>query len=130
MTAGDHLSDQQFEEARRWQQGQCGTYACTLQSHRPELKIGMAGNLEHDEHGTSFPYEHIFAHDETHAYDSLGAHPLPYKGTRNQWGHNELGHKSVDEAGIDPLYEEHGPEGPHESVRLATERMRKLGQIK
>jgi hypothetical protein len=125
MSASDHLGEQ-FEKARRWQQGQCGTYACTLQQHRPELKLGLAGNLEHGE----FPYQHVFAHDETHAYDSLGAHPLPYKGVHGKWGHNELGYKNIDEIGIDPLYEEHGPEGPGESVHAATARMRELGQIK
>jgi len=130
MTAADHLAPGQFEKAQRWQQGECGTYAHTLQGHRPDLKIGLAGNLEHGPYGDEFPYDHIFAHDETHAHDSLGSHPLPYKGIHNQWGHNELGHASVDAAGIDPLYEEHGPEGPDESVHLATKRMRELGQIK
>jgi hypothetical protein len=120
MAAHESLNPWQF------QQGQCGTYAHTLQRARPSLKIGLAGDIEDD---NSFPWQHVFAHDETHAYDSLGTHPLPYKGSNDQWSHNELGYKDVYEAGFDPLYEEHGPEGPDEAISHAQKLQKKLGQV-
>lgn len=82
MGANDHLSPQQFstlddvkqagyvtDEWKRWQQGDCYTYAHALQQVRPSLHLGTLDDGAH-----------LFAHDSTHAYDSAGKHPLPYKG--------------------------------------------------
>lgn len=59
----------------RWQHAHCGTYARQLQVLRPDLRIGMAYDPERGK-----MYHHYFAHDDEHAYDSLGIHDLPYRG--------------------------------------------------
>lgn len=68
MSASKNLGPQ-FD---RWQTGDCGAYACALKEEHPHLHYGTL-------YDGSIPAHH-FAHDETHAYDSLGAHPLPYRG--------------------------------------------------
>lgn len=64
------------DEWSKWQQGGCGTYACTLQQENPNLRFGA---LYRDEENTSSAV-HFFAHDDERAYDSAGQHPLPYRG--------------------------------------------------
>ncbi len=65
------------DEWRRWQQGQCGTYALALLSTRPGLKAMEAGRVTDDGfHET----EHFYVTDGTWAYDSAGRHPMPYLG--------------------------------------------------
>lgn len=60
-----HVTD----EWSRWQRGDCYTYAHALVRERPTLKLGSLDQGMH-----------LFAHDDTHAYDSAGKHPLPYRG--------------------------------------------------
>lgn len=57
--------------ADRWQTGDCGIYAMALIEARPGLRFGAVFGR----HGSAL---HFFAHDDTHAYDSTGASPLPY----------------------------------------------------
>jgi hypothetical protein len=125
MAAEDHLSDQQFDPWR-WQQGECGTYACAVMRAKPGTKLGVAGyaNEGGPEHG--WEPQHFFAHDETHAYDSLGTHPLPYRGIHNQMDYWELGHEPEtfglpeDEQGSDV----------ESAIQAAQRHARHLGQIK
>lgn len=57
------------DEWKRWQQGDCYTYAHALLQLRPDLHLGSLDQGMH-----------LFAHDNTHAYDSAGKHCLPYAG--------------------------------------------------
>jgi hypothetical protein len=60
----------------RWQTGECGVYAYALMAADPALRFGaVLGEGQHVP-GRAL---HFFAHDDTHAYDSRGAHPLPYR---------------------------------------------------
>lgn len=65
VAAAGHVTD----EWSRWQQGDCYTYAHALLRVKPSLKLGSLDQGMH-----------LFAHDETHAYDSAGKHKLPYTG--------------------------------------------------
>lgn len=65
----------------RWQNGDCGAYAVALRSKFPHLKFGTLGEYVYD--GKYFEESHYFVHDDAFAYDSLGAHPMPYRGTDN-----------------------------------------------
>lgn len=88
MTASDHLSSQfsslselakkghVTDEWSTWQRGGCDTYAHALREVHPHLRYGAL-----QEPGPEYSgYAHFFAHDDTHAYDSAGKHPLPYTG--------------------------------------------------
>jgi hypothetical protein len=86
----------------RWQQGECGTYAQALITARPELHLGVAGYKEPD----GWAPQHYFVHDDSWAYDSLGAHPLPYRGIHGQFTHVELDHDLTRWG--DLAYDEHG----------------------
>jgi len=59
-----------------WQHRDCGVYADALREADPSLRLGaVAGPHSDPAKGHAL---HWFAHDDTHAYDSRGAHPLPY----------------------------------------------------
>jgi hypothetical protein len=59
-----------------WQHRDCGVYAKALTDADPGLRIGaVAGPHSNPAEGHAL---HWFAHDDTHAYDSLGRHKLPY----------------------------------------------------
>lgn len=125
MAASDHLSKQQFpvEAAKgessldglaqrgyntegwsRWQQGDCGTYAHALTQMKPSLRFGAVA----DEEGAE---SHFFAHDDTHAYDSAGKHPLPYTGV-----HHPAGYQSY----LDIDREDYGePQGDKQEIAEA-----------
>lgn len=60
-----------------WQQGKCGTYALALMRLRSDLRFGGVDFFP--EPGFDNP-QHFVAHSDTHAYDSAGEHPLPYRG--------------------------------------------------
>jgi hypothetical protein len=80
------------DEWSRWQQGQCGTYATALIRKHPGLRFGTAGRTENgggDASGGWWPAHH-FAHDDQHAYDSAGRHPLPYHGVHGDMDYSEL----------------------------------------
>lgn len=64
------------DEWSRWQGGGCLEYAHALLEKFPHLS---AGALYRDD-GEFSDFQHHFAHDDTHAYDSAGRHPLPYHG--------------------------------------------------
>lgn len=76
------LNPKQFnmDEFSRWNQGQCGTYATALMKLNPKLRLGGIDfhNIEPDSEFAN--PGHFAAHDDTHAYDSTGRHPLPYRG--------------------------------------------------
>lgn len=124
MPADEHLGTQfnslkdvsaagyNTDEWSRWQQGQCGTYACGLQQMRPDLGIG------------TFDGSHFFAHDTTHAYDSAGRHPLPYTGIEGQAEHVEL-NVSAAEWGLP--HEEAGPEGSEVHIAAAVRHAQRHG---
>jgi hypothetical protein len=97
-----------------WQQGQCGTYACALIQMYPHLRLGVAGTSFED--GDDWWPHHYFAHDDTHAYDSLGKHSLPYRGNDGSWDVQELDQLPSD-WGLPE--EEAGPEGPEPSLEAA-----------
>lgn len=70
-----------------WQKGGCAEYALALVKKYTHLSLGVTGAVDmHDPDwepwsGEPAPLEtvnHVFAHDENYAYDSLGRHPLPY----------------------------------------------------
>ena len=66
---------------REWQQGNCLEYAHALIRENPSLRFGVMGWANEDSNGEKFDIaSHYFAHDDKHAYDSAGKHPLPYKG--------------------------------------------------
>lgn len=73
--------------ANEWQTGLCDAYAVAMLQEHPHLRLGVAGTTFED--GGWWP-QHFFAHDDTHAYDSLGKHPLPYHGSQNQFDHVDL----------------------------------------
>ena len=70
------VQKQAFDE---WQDENCGLYAQALMQLKPGLRLGIIGGGEH-----------MFAHDDHYAYDSLGRHPLPYEWPKAQDGTNEL----------------------------------------
>lgn len=72
-----------------WQHGLCDCYALAMMQEHPHLRLGVAGTTFDDNGGGWWP-NHYFAHDDTHAYDSLGKHPLPYNGSQGQFDHVEL----------------------------------------
>jgi hypothetical protein len=126
MAAHHSVSPQQFgnlhevaaagyntDEWSTWQQGKCGTYACGLQQLKPDLHFGTI------EGGS-----HFFAHDETHAYDSAGRHPLPYTGIEGHPGEVEL-HSSAEYWGVP--HDEHGPEGSEGHIKAAMEHAQRHG---
>ena len=59
-----------------WQHRDCGVYAKALTDADPSLRIGAVA-APHSDPATGHAL-HWFAHDDTHAYDSRGTHPLPY----------------------------------------------------
>lgn len=103
------------DEWGRWQQGQCGTYAVALTQAKPGLRFGVAGTED-------FPDSHFFAHDDTHAYDSAGRHPLPYRGVHGNLTQNDLD-SDPEDFGIPD--EESGPEGPGPNLAAAREHARR-----
>lgn len=72
---------------QRWQQGSCHAYALGLIAVNPKLRFGTI--VRHEQRGDDeFEVDtHHFAHDDTHAYDSAGRHPLPYLGIDPEPGH-------------------------------------------
>jgi hypothetical protein len=69
-----------YQLASRWQRGECDIYARALVREYPHLRFGVALTRCED-------VCHFFAHDDTTAYDSLGAHPLPYLGADGRFDH-------------------------------------------
>lgn len=61
-----------------WQHGMCDTYALALLELHPQLRMGSL----HDP--VTEVDQHYFAHDDQYAYDSIGRHPLPYKGVEGR----------------------------------------------
>lgn len=61
--------------------GGCLEYAVALQRRHSHLRFGSFGRTDtSDPAYPSDDVQHHFAHDDTHAYDSAGAHLLPYLG--------------------------------------------------
>lgn len=107
------------DEWDRWQKGQCGTYATGLMQERPDLRLG--GVDFNNDPGFDNP-THFVAHDDQHAYDSAGRHPLPYGGIRGEgrWL-PDLG--SPEDYGIPD--DEAGPEGVEPNISAAREHARR-----
>jgi len=84
-----------------WQHRDCGVYAKALTDADPSLRIGAVAG-PHSDPSTGHAL-HWFAHDDTHAYDSRGEHPLPYisvwDSLRNDYfpdeEHESRGHRQV-----------------------------------
>lgn len=112
----DHLQQAGYNTDgwSKWQQGHCGTYACALIAKHPHLRFGVMG--EEDEDG--WRPTHYFAHDDHHAYDSAGKHPLPYHGIDGHANYSELD-SHPDDWGLP--HEESGPEGPEPHLAEAAE---------
>lgn len=72
-----------------WQHGLCDTYALALIELYPHLRWGTLYESGADEDGEFRLPQHWFAHDDEHAYDSLGRHPLPYTGYGENAGYYE-----------------------------------------
>lgn len=76
------LRSMAYEPGRdlKWHAGLCGEYALALQQLYPHLKIGWQGTVEPMEEDGFTPYDinHVFAHDDTHAYDVFGKRPLEH----------------------------------------------------
>lgn len=64
------------DEWKRWQQGECGTYAAGLKKLNPKLRVAAGDDGEH-----------FYAYDKGFAYDSAGRHPMPYRGIEGQLQH-------------------------------------------
>jgi hypothetical protein len=79
------------EDWHRWQQGQCGTYALALMRMQPGLRLGVSGITENGDGDASGGWRpvHFYAHDDAHAYDSAGRHPLPYHGVHGSLDYHE-----------------------------------------
>lgn len=69
-----------YQLTSRWQRGECDTYVKALVWQYPHLRFGVALTECED-------VCHFFAHDDTTAYDSLGAHRLPYLGVNGRFDH-------------------------------------------
>lgn len=69
-----------MSDSRYWIWSGCAEYACALHELNPALRFGRHVEYdEPDEDGFIGWYtNHVFVHDDSHAYDSLGKHPLPY----------------------------------------------------
>ena len=80
------------DEWGRWQQGGCATYALALIRAHPHLRLGVAGLTENGNGDASGGWRlcHVFAHDDTLAWDSAGRHPLPYLGVHDDMDYAEL----------------------------------------
>ncbi len=102
------------DEDWKWQQGLCGTYACALQREYPELRFGYLDDGAH-----------FFAHDDVYAYDSLGRHPLPYRGIEGNM------YPALDSIAKDwgVPDEEAGPEGPETNMQRALEHIRRTSPL-
>ena len=110
------------DDWEKWQQGGCIEYAHALKQRHPHLGVGIVSTPDDEDN-----WQHIFVHDDTHAYDSAGAHPLPYTGVHGDLdqhlGHDldwyddpdpdlvELAHQHIDRHGI-------GPKGPHRTAAV------------
>lgn len=103
------------DEWHIWQQGKCGTYAVALIAAHPNLRFGTLG--ESTGQGTDWVPTHHFAHDDTHAYDSAGRHPLPYRGVAGSCDVQCLD-EQPDWYGV--LEGEAGPEGNDFHLAAAT----------
>ena len=64
------------DEWSRWQQGGCLDYARGLMRLDDSLRFGTLYECDGE---FDIPVHH-FAHNDTHAFDSAGAHVLPYFG--------------------------------------------------
>ncbi|MGW9067846.1 GNAT family N-acetyltransferase [Streptomyces yangpuensis] len=97
----------------KWQRGRCDTYACALMNKHPHLRLGVMGVSDDD----GWTPTHFFAHDDHHAYDSAGKHPLPYRGIDGHANVVELDHHPDDWG----LPEHRGPQGPQRDLAEATQ---------
>jgi hypothetical protein len=77
------------EDWHRWQQGQCGTYALALIRANPRLRLGVSGITGNGSASEDWMPCHWYAHDDAHAYDSAGRHPLPYHGVHGDMDYHE-----------------------------------------
>ena len=70
------------DEFARWQQGECGTYAVAILRARPDFVFAVIGQTEDGDAANGWRETHYYAFDPATqtAYDSLGAHPMPYLG--------------------------------------------------
>jgi hypothetical protein len=100
------------DEWARWQQGDCAIYAVALQQTHPGLRFGTLTNADG-------MLAHHFAHDDTHAYDSAGKHPLPYHGIKG-----DLPGMYLDEQASDYGADE---EGDPEDYEAAADHIRRHG---
>lgn len=112
------------DEWSRWQGGGCLEYAHALLEKFPHLS---AGALYRDD-GEFSDFQHHFAHDDTHAYDSAGRHPLPYHGVHGDMKmllNDDLGdydepdpdevaaaHQHIERNGIGPRTDPHTASRP------------------
>lgn len=60
-----------------WTSGSCWEYAAALQEMYPDLRLGA--HMANLNLGGTYEPVHVFAHDDTHAYDDYGSHKLPYR---------------------------------------------------
>ncbi len=99
-----------IDEFARWQQGECGTYAVALLRAHPEFRFAVNGETELGDGDPSdgWSERHFFAYDPTTgiAYDSLGAHSMPYMGIED--GENDYIETEADpeDFGLDESYGE------------------------
>jgi hypothetical protein len=78
-----------------YQHGLCDTYALALIEMYPHLRLGITGPMADNPDDGWIP-SHYFAHDDEYAYDSLGRHPLPYRGLERDWGEGQLDTNPAD----------------------------------
>ena len=89
---------------KKWQQGGCLEYAVGLTRLNPKLRFGTLVNHEDGPTGETYDIPtHHFAHDDSHAYDSSGKHPLPYHGVT---GHADAAYLDDDPDDYDQAHED------------------------
>lgn len=127
MNAAVHTQRGKFSRwqlGSRWQNGECGTYARALQLLRPDLRIGVLGTLSDPaDPASDFELHHFIAHDDRYAYDSLGAHTLPYLGVNNQFNHAYLDQSAGFWGGLE---DEHGEEDGEEAQQALGDAVRHI----
>lgn len=88
------IEDCPYLKDNLFQEGECANFAAALYEFRPDLRVGFHweelsphdSEKIADEDGEDWDGEnhwqiqHVFLHDDSWAYDSLGVHPMPHFG--------------------------------------------------
>ena len=104
-----------------YQHGLCDTYALAMLEKYPHLRFGTAYN--------QYGGHHYFTHDDTHAYDSIGKHPLPYHGVKGDLVESYLDQDPKDYVGPYSYGENGGQEEFERAKQLIPQHHPHLGSL-